>query len=315
MAYSVANLYQPVCMAANLKKTFHQTWLLAFLLVISFAANLVAQPTNSLKKQLVISDSTTIQVLKLKDGSQIIGRILSVSETSIEFRSDLGIDTIAIERIDSVEKMKASAMREDGLWFTNPNLTRLYFAPTGRMLERGKGYYQNIYIFFNGFAVGVTDHFTIGGGISIFPSGDGDFLGNNVVYLTPKIGFSPSENAHMATGVLFLATPGDTDNAGIWYGVGTFGSNDHSFTGGLGYGFVDGELADQPFLMFGADLRMSKRTAFVTENWTIPGEDSFLFSYGIRAMGEKFSFDLGLFNLSGEFLFPGIPYFDVVINF
>ena len=67
--------------------------------------------------------------------------------------------------------------------------------------------------------------------------------------------------------------------------------------------------------MLGGDYRLSKRISFITENWGVPGADGVLISYGLRFFGEKLSVDLALLNSTSDFLFPGIPYVDFVVNF
>jgi hypothetical protein len=98
--------------------------------------------------------------------------------------------------------------------------------------------------------------------------------------------------------------------------VGTYGTPNLSFTGGAGYGFVDGEVADKPMVMVGGEARMTRRTSFVTENWIFPGVDEPVISYGVRFFGEKLSVDLAFINTIGEeAIFPGVPYIDFVFNF
>ena len=93
-----------------------------------------------------------------------------------------------------------------------------------------------------------------------------------------------------------------------------------SITAGFGYGFVyyydDSATTDKPMLMLGAEKRLSKRTALVTENWLSPGADQPLVSYGIRIFGENLSVDLAFLTpLGADYLFPGIPYIDFVSHF
>ena len=109
-------------------------------------------------------------------------------------------------------------------------------------------------------------------------------------------------------------------NAGILYGVGTYGTTETSITAGFGYGFVydddDSDTTDKPMLMLGGEKRLSKRTALVTENWLSPGVDQPLVSYGIRFFGEKLSVDLALITpLGADYIFPGMPYIDFVFHF
>src|SRR5690606_12151283 len=96
--------------------------------------------------------------------------------------------------------------------------------------------------------------------------------------------------------------------AGIGYVVGTFGGELGGVTAGIGYGFAAGELSDRPAVMLGADRRVSRRIALITENWWLGGDTEPVISYGIRFLGEKLSADLGFINVIGEdSFFPGVP--------
>ena len=79
------------------------------------------------------------QVLKLTDGSTLIGRILQVDENSVQFEISSGILTILISRIEEIKEVSAAAFKGGKYWFENPNQTRLYLSPTGRSLKKGQG--------------------------------------------------------------------------------------------------------------------------------------------------------------------------------
>jgi hypothetical protein len=137
-----------------------------------------------------------------------------------------------------------------------------------------------------------------------------------IYYLSPKVGLVSTDDDAISLGALFVGLPGDAPSVGAVYGVGTFGGNDGSITGGLGYGFVDWKLADRPVLLVGGEQRLARRVSFVTENFIIPGVDQPLVSYGVRFFGEALSVDLALLNTIGDnMIFPGIPYVDFVYKF
>jgi len=217
--------------------------------------SLLAQTEQDIKKKLAIPDSNQVQILKTSDGSQFIGRIIKIRETEIRFETQFGELTIPISRIEDITIAKETSLKEGKYWFPNPNQTRLYFSPTGRMLKKGQGFFADIYVLFPGFAYAVTDNIAIGGGMSLVP---GVGIENQIFYFTPKIGLVTSETINFAVGALILAIPdfddqGDSPFVGSFYGVGTFGPPDHSFTIGLGYGFVEGDLANKPIVFFGAE--------------------------------------------------------------
>ena len=289
--------------------------------VMFFVAGLTLQAQEAARTglQLVIPDSTHLQVLELRSGERLVGRIVEIREQEIDFQAGLGKVTVEIARIKTIRTLPASAMKNGDFWFPNPNNTRLYLSPTARMLKQGEGYFQNIWLFFNGVAVGITDNITIGGGMSVFPTDD--FLSDNIFYLTPKIGVHAGSNVDLAVGALYIFLPFDdgfddgSNSAGILYGVATLGDDNHNLTGGLGYGFANGELADSPVMMLGGEYRLGKRISFVSENWIIPDGEAALISYGLRIFGEKLSVDLSFLNASSDPIFPGAPYVDFVVNF
>jgi len=290
-----------------------QVWLglvFATASVIASAAPLRAQDTPSLRDRLRIVDSTTIQVVTLRDGSSLVGRIVSLRTDSLDFQMTSGHVTVATNDIRDIKEADADMMHEGQYWFPNPNSTRLFFAPSGQMLKKGEGYFADYELFFPGFAYGVTDNVSIGGGVSIFPAG----LDNQVYYVTPKVGMSFGEQIHLSAGFLFAGgTMGGT--GGVAYGVGTFGDGDASITLGGGYGFAGGDIANKPAAMIGGEKRISRRIALVTENYLLPVNDNNLvYSFGVRFMGEKLTTDLALFNASGSNII-GLPYVDFVFRF
>ena len=287
-----------------------------FVFFILFLGGTMNAQESQIKVKLTIPDSTIIQILNTTDGSTLIGRIVEIGENEIQFETTIGKLTIPIMKIEDIKEAPATSIKDGKYWFPNSNSTRLFFAPTGRMLKKGEGYFSDYYLFFPGIAYGVSDNVTIGGGISLIP---GVGFENQIFYLTPKIGIKATENANFAAGALIMRVSdfGDDDHpiVGILYGVGTFGTTDKSFTIGIGYGFADGDLAKKPMIMVGGESRVSRRIALVTENWILPGVDSAIFSYGIRFFGEKISVDLAFLNSTDIGFFPGFPYLDFVFNF
>lgn len=282
---------------------------LALIASLTASASLRAQATGPSRDRLRIVDSTKIQVITMRDGSSLVGRIILVGADSVDFQMGIGRVPIAIRDIREISETDSSRMHGGQYWFPNPNVTRLFFAPTGQMLKKGEGYFADYQLFFPGFAYGVTDNISIGGGVSLFPAG----IDEQVYYVTPKVGMSFGEQIHLAAGLLFAGTQGGT--GGVTYGVGTFGDGDGSATIGLGYGFAGGEIESKPVAMLGGEKRVSRRIALVTENYLLPiSENNLVYSFGIRFMGEKLTTDLAIFNVSGSGII-GLPYVDFVFKF
>jgi len=179
------------------------------------------------------------------------------------------------------------------------------------MLKKGQGYFQDIYLFFAGVAYGISSHLTMGGGISLFPG-----AGNQLYYLTPKIGFPVHRKVKFAFGTLLGGVTGETDHVGIHYGVASIGSPEAGLTFGLGYGYAGSRVAKHPVGIIGGQKRISERSALVSENWFIHGTLP-LMSLGVRFFGEKLAVDLAFvrpleMDMQG---FPAIPYVDFVVIF
>jgi len=283
-----------------------------------------AQDTRHIKGELKIPEQGHKQILILADGSRMIGAITEISENEVILTGDFGETKIPIGSIKEIKDVEAASIKGDGdYWFPDPNRTRLYFGPTGYMLDRGKGYFADFYLFFPGFAYGLTNNISIGGGMSIFPGVDFD---KQIFFFTPKIGVGNWNKLGVAAAAIIVRVPvvnifeDEEDESSKWVGVlfgtGTYGSQNAHATFGLGYGFAAGELADKPAVLLGGQLRTSRRMALVTENWIFPEVDNPLVSYGVRFLGEGLSVDLALVNvLSEDAIFPGLPYIDFVWSF
>jgi hypothetical protein len=268
------------------------------------------------RDSIVVVDSTQIQRIRLSDGSTVVGRIVRIEGDSLVFRTSSAELRLSRDAVRRVETSSADRLRNGEYWPENPNATRLIFAPTGRQLKAGDGYFSNYMLFFVGVAGGLNDHVTLGGGMSIFPSDE--FLSNNFYYLTPKVGLVQSDRFNLSAGALigFAGFADEGGSFGVLYGVATQGSRDHSVTGGLGWGYADGSLANAPVLMLGTEQRLTRRTSFVSENYIFLGDGELNFvSYGIRFMGEKISVDFALVNSLTEPVTPGIPFIGLVVAF
>lgn len=274
-----------------------------------------AAAQQNIKGQLRIADSTFIQIVKTIDGSSNVGSIIQIDSVNIVLQTSVTAMTIPIAKISEIKEIRAGSIRNGEYWFTNPNATRLFFGPTAHMLKKGEGYFSDTYLFFPQIVFGLTDNITMGGGVSLFPGAGGD----QIVYFMPKAGMSVNDKFSLAGGALIIKVPDFDDNVstvGVFYGAGTYGDRDRSFTAGLGYGFAGDEMADRPMVMVGGEYRMSRRVSFVTENWIFPGLDQPLVSAGFRFFGEGLAVDLALANVLGEdMITPGIPFIDFVYNF
>lgn len=190
----------------------------------------------------------------------------------------------------------ASEMTEDAV------VSKLFYAPTGRVLKRGEVYVAIDALSIGVVRVGVTDRFSIGIGRPLWA---------NTTWITPKFQIYENDRAAVATGVLHLFAPG-FGTGGVGYGVATIGSRDDAFTAGLGWFYGkddDGLHMGMPVLIVGAERRMTRRTKFITENYLFEG--GAMVSAGGRIMRRNVSMEFGgMFVFAGNAGFPG-----AVVNF
>jgi hypothetical protein len=171
------------------------------------------------------------------------------------------------------------------------NETRLFFGPTARTLPQGDAYVGVFELILPFVAVGITDRITLAGGT---PLVFGDDV-STIIYLAPKVQLIRSGGLTASIGSLSFFVP-EEESLGIAYAVGTAESRNGmgSFTFGAGWGYLGGDVADEPVVMLGGDARISRSVKLLTENYFAPEEGFGLFSFGLRFMGERLSADVGL---------------------
>jgi hypothetical protein len=290
----------------------HYRYLLAFLF-IAFTPSVEAQrtPLDSVR----LADTSVIHVVKLRDGSTVVGRITAVTTDSIRLRLNEGEVSLARSGVSEVRQVPAALMRNGQYWFENPHSTRLLFSSTAFPLEKGTGYYGNTWLFIHTFATGLTDRFTLGGGATTIP---GLALKDNVFMLLPKYTLISRPRAQFALGALvgFLPFSDDFDDdassAGLIYGVGTFGNRESNVSIGAAWGYANDEVTSRPGIMVGGQGRVSRRVSLISENWffSFDGETEGAVSYGLRFLGENISADLAWFTPlgTGNFGFPWLGF-------
>jgi hypothetical protein len=308
--------------------------LILALLVFSVVAAAAAAPPVAAQDPGTLVASDTLQEIRLHDGSTLFGRIVAVDADRVTIETTGGV-RLDVQRaqIRSVQVVRGQ-IRHGEVWPEDPNSTRLFFGPTGRMLRTGEGYAGVFELFFPFVSFGITDFITIAGGTPVIPEAIGQ-----VFYLAPKVGARLAPRVHVAAGVLALFNLGDWAPAsvGILYGTGTFGSADNAVTLGAGWPFVGGDLERRPVFMLGGEARAQRRVKLITENYLVtyrdevyyPDEPFFpgsvprsrtrtaaLLSGGIRIFGDRLSADagLGVFAAEGE-VTCCLPLVNFVYNF
>jgi hypothetical protein len=255
------------------------------------------------------ADAERVVAVALRDGSRLVGRIVAEDDTAVTVATSGGIEVV----VPRASVVSVTDVEEDGRSISaDPNYSRLLFAPTGRPLKKGDGYFSDYELVFPGVAFGLTDNISLAGGISVIP---GIGLDSQLFYISPKVGFDLGDRASVAVGALVAGSGAgddvDGESAYIGFAVGTFGSPRRSLTLGFGLGDTTGEFTDAvPIVMVGGTATVSRHVALVTESWLFVGDDFHLseqpFGVGVRFFGDRLSADVGLI-LVGELLDEGFP--------
>jgi hypothetical protein len=277
---------------------------------------------------LKAQDSTTYVNVALKNGNSVSGQLLHKSDAEVSIlTTDLGTVMLPWSAIESVNVISKQEIHQ----FANPQPTRYFFAPSAIPLKKGDKYYQNAYFLLNSIQAGLSDHFSIGGGVFV----------PFALFITPKIGYQVAPKVHVGGGVLFATSLIRDFNFGVGtvYGSFTYGTNEHNFTVNAGLGGVNEgsggnhqwKFASKPMFTLSGMTRISKRVLLMTENWifstssenfdTITGQYvntvsvyNGLLSAGARIIGRRYAFDVGLLSPSSS-EFSAIPYIACNIKF
>ncbi|NQU53223.1 MAG: hypothetical protein HQ522_11870 [Bacteroidetes bacterium] len=281
---------------------------LLLVLLISFVYLTKAQTSQD---SLIIKIETT-------DGNEFIGKIVAQDSSKIVLETNkLGQISIQKSDIRIQEEIDVQQIKNGILWFDNPQSTRYFWSPNGYGLKKGEGYYQNIWVLWNQFAYGVTDNFSIGGGIiPLFLFGGGP----TPVFITPKISIPVANGkVNLGAGALMGTVLGESETGfGIVYGLSTFGTPNNNVTLGLGYGYAGGEWSSTPLININAMFRITSRGYFITENYYINagGESVGIMMLGGRWIINKAALDYGFVIPVGDIgAFVAIPWLGFTIPF
>ena len=259
-------------------------------------------------------DPATDMSIFLRDGSMLRGSISHITGDTLNIETSGGIRVaIPDQNIERVEYI-AGEIKAGGFYHADPNISRLLFSPTGHSLKAGTGYIADYYIFFPTLAFGITDYFTLSGGMSIIPGADSQLL-----YFAPKLSVPLAENINAGTGFLYMTIPDEDEYLALGYGVVTFGGMLSSLT--LGAGVPLNHNANQVVvLVIGGEKQISNSVKLLSENWIFTGdEDSFtMLSGAVRFFGDRLAVDLALLTTFEAFDgdgFPFLPWVDFSYSF
>jgi hypothetical protein len=251
------------------------------LMIVLFSTSVFAQnDADSLLMQKRV-------VVKMKSGDEFTGYFLNKHGDFISIRTINGDMQLIAKNVESILESKYRGRYS----FDNPLPSRYFFGPSAIPLEKGKGYYQNVFLSTNFVNVGITDNISVGGGVELLTL----MMGVPVWFFTPKIAFEVADKVHVGAGLLTLGVSG-FGAFNLAYGVGTYGSSESNVSFGLGYGFAFGEVSSSPAILVGGTHRLGKSFSVLSENYILTGAgDLGVFGIeGFRILSQKSSFDIGL---------------------
>src|SRR6185369_547123 len=92
---------------------------MAFVLIAGALATvpLGAQDSAAVRARLHVVDSTRIQVITMRDGSSLVGRIAEVRPDTIEFQMGIGRVPVAVRDIREITESGAGRVHDGQYWF------------------------------------------------------------------------------------------------------------------------------------------------------------------------------------------------------
>jgi len=273
--------------------------------------------------------ATGVVTITLKDGGTLVGTIVAEDESAVTLRTSSGVELkLPKQAIASRGTPQARNEVRPASPLSDPNESRLMFAPTGRPLGKGNGYFSDHYVVFPGFAVGLTNNLSLSGGVSTIPALG---LSEQLFYVSTSAGWKLGDRAAIAVGGLLAGGASDdlADFGGAaLFGVGTVGHSDRSLSVGLAFLALREEeevygphgeylssdtqwrFRDAPVVMLGGSVRVARNLSLISESWLFPGKDFELsqqpFGLALRFFNGRLSADVGVV-LVAEVLDEGFP--------
>jgi len=253
---------------------------------------------------------TAVIELRLTDGSTIVGRIVAAGDTACTVQTAAGLTVFVPRGVLAGWHRAGAATAEDVSGPPDPGRTRLFLAPTARTLASGQGYAGDYYVFFPVVGYGIADRFMLSGGMSLIP---GLTFDEQLVYLAPKVALVRGPHFSLAAGGLFMRLQWAdfvSASGGVGYGVATLGDDAAALTLGLGWPLGAGAHAQHPWIMGGAEYRLSRSVKLLAEGWRFPGSSEVPVVGGIRFIEARVAVDIGLVQVVGQHDIGIVPWVD-----
>ena len=240
----------------------------------------------------IITVIFSLVLLNVTQGQKKYSDILSTVSLSDLETQDQYLDII-LDDEKSVPLLKMSSAKDKSST-QDPTLNSKYvFTEPAYGLKKGEVAYQNILLFLNTFAFGISDNFTISSTIeaSTLLSGTALFL-----IINPKYTFANNAKEvkfGIGSHTILYHEDHDTNLTFSLYGLVTLGSQHTNFTMGIGTFHYDGGFLEKsPWIQFGGVVRLTENFSLMFEGFNLSGGTIVL--PAIRMHGINGTFDLGL---------------------
>ncbi|HEY6162198.1 MAG TPA: hypothetical protein VI112_13280 [Bacteroidia bacterium] len=312
-----------------------------------FRSLVFAQDADSIK-----TGDKRIYRVETVDGIKFTGILIREEEEWVLFQTrSLGEVSVLRSRIKRLRRLEPGELRNGEYWGADPACTHYLLSPSALCLKKGEGYYYNFYLAIHGCDVGLSGHFSVGGGADILaPVFERSRPG--LFYLRGRYCFLARPEFNVAAGAMYLNSRVSLGDAAgsenlLGFALVTAGNKDNNLSLGLGWGYrstffedpfnrsvrTDTRFMQKPVITFSAISRVGRHCSLMMENWIFPVRNErinyfdrymtlsydyyFVFTYGIRFFTERFSVDAGLLNNSEiiRHLPTGIPYVGMSLKF
>lgn len=257
-------------------------------LTFAFGVWLVLLASARASAQITLpADTTSMVVVQTIDGNEFVGRILSHDSEVIALKTEY-FGTVSIQKVvvKSIRLLRSREMKNGQYWYENPHASLYYAGPTAYGLRKGEGYFENALAIFNQFSYGLSDQFSLSAGAMPLLVFDGPMP----VWVRPKFSIPlKPEKVNLAIGGIygrvFSNYDSDVRGFGAVFGLVTFGPRDANVSGGIGFGFENGNWSRKPVVALSGTARLGRWFALISENYFIKYSDQ---SNTIMSLGGRF---------------------------
>jgi len=265
-------------------------------------------------------------IVETEDGSVVYGFFVEQSASFITVRSaSLDIVSIPIDQITRIKYVNLMSEKDEkGNFIDYHSSTRYLISPSGYSLKKGQSYYENIWVFWNSYAYGFSDNFTVSAStelVSVLFTKEFPLIFINAKYSIP---FKNNSGA-FGINLSYLTVPQNDFTSFLFLtGAFTLGGRNNNLTLGIGGGFqLENGITDEVIPVTVSYMgRLSKKLSFITENWFILQDDldntSGAISAGLRIHfknpGSALNITLAR-PLTNNFTPIGIPFVSATVGF